>query len=84
MRVVVQSLAWADWGYLDGLLRVCGLASQSPEILALMTGVKWPLEDAPLVAELHQQGRLLMPTRLPDAGKLGLVTSVGSAADPEA
>lgn len=63
-----------DWGYLDGLLRVCRLAGESPDTVALMAGVKWPLEDARLVTELHQQGHLLMPTRLPDARKLGLLT----------
>lgn len=61
-----------DWGYLDGLLGICRLAGESPQTLTLMAGVKWPLEDVPLVTELHARGRLVMPTRLPDATKLGL------------
>lgn len=64
-----------DWGYLAGLLEMAKLAKDSPETLQLMAGVKWPMKDAPLVMELHRQGRIHLPTRLPEAAKLGLVTS---------
>lgn len=63
-----------DWGYLAGLLRVSVLAQQNPETLRLMSGVKWSLDDEPLVQDLQRSDRIRMPLLLPDATRLGLTT----------
>lgn len=63
-----------DWGYLAGLIEMAKLAKEAPETVQLMAGVKWPMEDAPLVTELHRRGRVHLPTLLPDAAMLGLTT----------
>jgi hypothetical protein len=70
-----------DWGYLAGLLAMSDLAVSDPGGLRLMAGVKWPLEDADLVTQLARKGRVLPPSRLPDAGKLGLSTITTDAVD---
>ena len=63
-----------DWGYLAGLLVMARLAADDPDMLSLMGGVKWPLEDAPLIVALQRQGRVHLPQHLPSAERLGLET----------
>jgi hypothetical protein len=64
-----------DWGYLAGLATMADLAARDPAGLALLAGVKWPVEDLEVVADLRQQGRTIQPALLPDPDRLGLTTT---------
>jgi hypothetical protein len=63
-----------DWGYLAGLLTMAELAQNNISGLRLLAGVKWPVEDLPLVTELYEQGQIIPPEYLPEADRLGLQT----------
>jgi len=64
-----------DWGYLAGLLAMADLAQNAPDNLRLLAGVKWPVDDLPLICQLHKQGAIVEPELVPDRVRLGLSSS---------
>jgi hypothetical protein len=61
-----------DWAYFDGYLRMQELRESSPFDFQLLRGVKWPVEDLPLIRDLFEEGRIGEPLLVPDREKLGL------------